>query len=144
MTAGIVVDTSAVVAILQSEDGHDVLIEHLTRAPRRLMSAATRVELGMVVEARYGMPGRELVDRFLRDAAVEIVVVDAGTADRALSAWRRYRKGRHRAALNFGDCFSYALAEEAGFALLCIGDDFTATDLPTAGPTRRDRAEVEP
>ena len=143
MTAGIVVDMSAVVAILQSDDGHDVLIEHLACAPRRLMSAATRVELGMVVEARYGMPGRELVDRFLRDAAVELVAVDAGTADRALSAWRRYGKGRHRAALNFGDCFSYALAEDTGFALLCTGEDFTATDLPTAAPTRRGEVDVE-
>lgn len=144
MTSGIVVDTSAVVAILQSEDGHDVLIEHLARAPRRLMSAATRVELGIVLEARYGMSGRELVDRFLRDAAIELVAADAGAADRALSAWRRYGKGRHPAALNFGDCFAYALAEDTGFPLLCIGDDFTATDLPTACPSRRDVGGVGP
>lgn len=131
MTAGLVVDTSAVVAILQSEDGHTLLLDHLARAPRRLMSAATRVELGMVVEARFGTRGRELADRFLRAAAVELVAVDAGSADRALSAWRRYGKGRHPAGLNFGDCFSYALAEDTGFPLLCTGNDFVATDLPT-------------
>ncbi len=134
MTAGVVVDTSAVVAILQSEDGHAVLLEHLAQAPRRLMSAATRVELGMVVEARYGTPGRELADRFVRDAAIELVAVDGETADRALSAWRRFGKGRHPAALNFGDCFSYALAEDTGFPLLCTGRDFAATDLPTSPP----------
>jgi ribonuclease VapC len=141
MTAGIVVDTSAVVAILQSEDGHDVLLEHLAEAHTRLMSAATRVELGMVIEARYGAPGRELADRFLRDVAVELVAVDAGTADRALSAWRRYGKSRHPAALNFGDCFSYALAEDTGFPLLCTGNDFTATDLATAKPVRLDEGD---
>lgn len=133
MTAGIVVDTSAVIAILQSENGHDVLLEHLMQATRRFMSAATRVELGIVVEARFGMPGRELADRFLRDAAIELVVVDGDTADRALSAWRRYGKGRHPAGLNYGDCFSYALAEDTGFPLLCTGNDFATTDLAISG-----------
>jgi ribonuclease VapC len=144
VTAGIVLDTSAVVAILQSEDGHDVLLEHMAQASRRLMSTATRVELGLVVEARYGTPGRELADRFLRDAAVELVAVDAGIADRALSAWRRYGKGRHPAALNFGDCFSYALTDDTGFPLLCTGNDFTATDLPTAGPARCAEGDIQP
>jgi ribonuclease VapC len=144
MTAGVVVDTSAVVAILQSETGHEVLLAHLAQATRRLMSTATRVELGIVVEARYGTPGRELTDRFLRDASIELVPVDAESADRALSAWRRYGKGRHPAALNLGDCFSYALAEETGLPLVCTGNDFTATDLTTCGPTRREEGDVRP
>jgi len=92
-----------------------------------------------VVEARFGTPGRELTDRFLRDASIEMVAVDAGTAERALSAWRRYGTGRHPAALNLGDCFSYALAEETGLPLVCTGNDFTASDLPTCGPTRSAR-----
>ena len=71
----------------------------------------------------------------------KLVAVDAGTADRALSAWRRYGKGRHPAALNFGDCFSYALAEDTGFTLLCTGNGFTATDLATAGPVRLDEGD---
>lgn len=136
MTFGVVVDTSAVVAILQSEEGSDVLLERLAQSSPRLMSAATRVELGIVVEARLGAPGRDLVERFLRDADVEVMAVDADAADRALSAWRRFGKGRHRAALNFGDCFSYALAEDTGVPLLCTGEDFTATDLPTVPPRR--------
>jgi ribonuclease VapC len=132
VSGGVVVDTSAVVAILQSEEGSDRLVECLAAAGVRLMSTATRVELGIVIEARFGPSGRDLVDRLLRDAAVELVDVDAAMADRAMSAWRRFGKGRHRAALNFGDCFSYALAEHSGLPLLCTGADFAATDLPTA------------
>ena len=132
MTGGVVVDTSAVVAILQSEVGSGRLVDGLAGAAVRLMSTATRVELGIVVEARFGPAGRDLVDRLLRDADVELVDVDAAMADRALSAWRRFGKGRHRAALTFGDCFSYALAEHSGFPLLCTGADFAATDLTVA------------
>lgn len=107
------------------------------------MSAATQVELGIVVEARFGAPGRDLVERFLRDADVEVVAVDADAAGRALSAWRRFGKGRHRAALNLGDCFSYALAEDTGAPLLCAGDDFAATDLPTAPPRHVARTDLD-
>lgn len=60
--------------------------------------------------------------------------MDAEAADRALGAWRRYGKGGHPAALNFGDCFSYALAERTGLPLLCTGDDFAATDLDVIRP----------
>ena len=79
--AGIVVDTSAVVAVLQAEAPSAQIVAHLAGAAPRLMSTATRVELGIVVEARFGAAGRDLVDRFLRDAAVELVDVTAETAD---------------------------------------------------------------
>jgi len=131
-SAGLVVDTSAVVALLQAEDGSDALLDRLDRPGRRLMSAAIRVEPGIVVEARFGPPGQDVVDRFVRDAEIEVVAVDADMADRALQAWLRYGKGRHRAALTFGDCFSYALADHSGLPLLCIGSDFAATDLEMA------------
>jgi ribonuclease VapC len=104
-------------------------VAHLAGAAPRLMSTATRVELGIVVEARFGAAGRDLVDRFLRDAAVELVDVTGETAERAMSAWRRFGEGRHPAGLNFGDCFAYALADHSGFPLLCAGEDFAATDL---------------
>ena len=68
------------------------------------------------------------------DAEVSIEPVDADLAERAISAWRRYGKGRHAAALNFGDCFSYALAERTGHPLLCTGNDFAATDIPVLRP----------
>lgn len=127
----LVIDTSAVVAILRSEDGSAALVEHLSAAGTRLTSAASRVEMGIVVEARLGPAGAEALARFLRDADIVVVDVDPDTADRALGAWRRYGKGRHRAALNFGDCFTYALAEVTGFPVLCTGEDFAATDLET-------------
>jgi ribonuclease VapC len=126
----LVVDTSAAVAIIRGEPGADELAEYLEGALVRLMSAAIRVELGIVIEARLGPAGQDVVDRFLRDARIEVVSLDAEQAERAMSAWRRYGKGRHRAALNYGDCFTYALAERTGHPILCIGDDFAATDIP--------------
>lgn len=130
----VVVDTSAAVAVLLSEPGSGDLVGSLEAATARLMSAATRVELGIVIEARLGAAGADAISRFLRDAEIEIAAVDSDAADRALSAWRRYGKGRHRAALNFGDCFAYALAERTGLPLLCTGDDFAATDLDVIRP----------
>lgn len=129
-TVPLVVDTSAVVAILQSERGSDGLVVHLAGAGPCVMSAASRVEVGIVIEARLGAPGADVVERLLRDAAISVVPVDLDAAERALGAWRRYGKGRHPAALNYGDCFTYALAEVTGFPVLCTGKDFAATDLP--------------
>jgi ribonuclease VapC len=98
------------------------------------MPAAIRVELGIVIEARLWPAGQDVVDRFLRDAKVDIVPVDADLAARAMSGWRRYGKGRHPAGLNFGDCFTYALAERTGHPVLCTGDDFAATDITVVRP----------
>jgi ribonuclease VapC len=136
-TRAVVVDTSAAVAILLGESGNDDLVHSLETATARLMSAANRVELGMVIEARLGPAGVDAISRLLRDANIKVVDVDIDAADRALSAWRRYGKGRHRAALNFGDCFAYALAERTGLPLMCTGDDFAATDLQVIRPTGR-------
>ncbi|MGH3802728.1 MAG: type II toxin-antitoxin system VapC family toxin [Pseudonocardiaceae bacterium] len=130
MTAqAVVVDTSAAVAVILGEPGSDDLVGDLEGAAARLMSAASRVELGIVIEARLGPAGVDAISRFLRDADIEVMDVDIDAADRALSAWRRYGKGQHHAALNFGDCFAYALAERTGLPLLCTGNDFAATDL---------------
>jgi len=76
----------------------------------------------------------DVVDRFLRDAKVDIVPVDADLADRAMSGWRRYGKGRHPPGLNFGDCFAYALADRTGHPVLCTGNDFAATDITVVRP----------
>lgn len=130
----VAVDTSAAVAAILTEPGSDELIVHLEQAAARFMTAATRVELGLVIEARFGSPGIDAVERFMRDADIDVVGVDLDMAHRALSAWRRYGRGRHRAALNFGDCFSYALAERTGYSLLCTGNDFAATDLHVLRP----------
>jgi ribonuclease VapC len=131
---GLVVDTSAVVAVILAEPGSEELAAHLEDALVRLMPAAIRVELGMVIEARLWPAGQDVVDRFLRDANVSIVPVDADLADRAMSGWRRYGKGRHPAGLNFGDCFTYALADRTGHPVLCTGNDFAATDVAVVRP----------
>ena len=125
----VVVDTSAVVAILGNESAADDLIEALDAAEVRLMSAATLVELGIVMEARLGAAGALAVERFLRDGEVDVVAVDRYQADRAWDGWRRFGKGRHEAALNLGDCFTYALAADRDVPVLCTGNDFDKTDL---------------
>lgn len=130
----LVVDTSAAVAIVLGEPGGDDLAAYLENAVARLMSAAIRVELGIVMEARLRPAGQDVVERFLRDARIDLVPVDTDLAERAMSGWRRYGKGRHPAGLNFGDCFTYALAERTGHPVLCTGDDFAATDLPVLRP----------
>lgn len=131
----IVVDTSAVVAILGNEPAANDAIEALDVADDRLMSAATLVELGIVMEARLGAAGVLAVDRFLRDGEVNVVAVDRQQADRALDGWRRFGKGRHKAALNLGDCFTYGLAADRDLPVLCTGNDFGETDL-TVWPER--------
>lgn len=130
----LVVDTSAAVAIILGEAASDDLADHLERALVRLMPAPVRVELGIVIEARLWPSGQDIVERFLREAKVEIVPFDAELAARALSAWRRYGKGRHPAGLNLGDCFTYALAEQTGHPVLCTGDDFAVTDIAVVRP----------
>ena len=125
----LVVDTSAAVAVILGEPGSVELAAHLEDALARLMPAAIRVELGIVIEARLWPAGQDIVDRFLRDAKIDIVSVDADLAARAMSGWRRYGKGRHPAGLNFGNCFTYALAERTGHPVLCTGGDFAATDI---------------
>lgn len=117
------------VAILGSESAVNDVIAALDAAEDQLMSAATLVELGIVMEARLGPAGALAVDRFLRDGEVNVVAVDRRQADRALDGWRRFGKGRHKAALNLGDCFTYALASDRDLPVLCTGNEFALTDL---------------
>ena len=131
----VVVDTSAIVAVLAREPGHDWLAAQLARASDRLMTAPTALELGIVLEAR-SPAATGILRRTLRDAQIAVIPFDDNLADRTLDAWRRYGKGRHPAALNFGDCCSYALAEATGCPLLCVGDDFSLTDLTVWTPPR--------
>lgn len=133
----LVIDTSAAVAIVFDEPGSEELASHLEGALARLMPAAIRVELGIVIETRLWPAGQDVVDRFIRDAKVDIVPVDEDLAARAMSGWRRYGKGRHRAGLNFGDCFTYALADRTGHPVLCTGEDFAATDVTVLRPRQK-------
>lgn len=97
---------------------------------RLLMSAATLVELGIVLEARLGPVGTAVIERFRRASQLEVIEVDEETAHMAIDGWRRFGKGRHPAGLNYGDSFVYALASTTGASVLCLGDDFAQTDLP--------------
>ena len=94
-----------------------------------MMSAATRVELAIVIEARTGPAGAQLLDELLARIDIQIVAVDEALAQEATICWRRFGKGRHKAALNYGDTFSYALARKMGLPLLFVGDDFSHTDI---------------
>lgn len=125
----VVVDTSAAVALLTGESVGAWVMDVLDGARRRVLSAASLVELGIVLEARFGPVGSAVADRFLRDAAIEVVPLDREQADLAVTAWRRFGKSRHAAGLNLGDCFTYALAAALGLPVLCIGGDLPATDL---------------
>ena len=127
-----VIDTSALVAVLFGEPERDDLIARIAADGRRLISAGTLLEAGILVEARRGEPaGREL-DLFLHRAGVVCVAVDERQATIARAAWRTFGKGRHPAGLNYGDCFGYALARASSEPLLYKGDDFAQTDIAAA------------
>lgn len=113
-----VVDTSAIVALLFAEPEAPAIAGALMSAPSRLMSAVTRVELSFVVEGRKGEQGRQDLQRLLSRGSFEIVSVTPHHAELAIDAFRRFGKGRHPAALNIGDCFSYALAKATELPLL--------------------------
>lgn len=127
-----VIDTSALLAILQREPESRVFNEAIEAAASRLLSAGNFVELSIVVEARTGAAGIRELDHFLETAGIEVVDVDGRQAMEARRAFQIYGKGRHQAGLNFGDCFAYALAKIRTQSLLYKGGDFSATDVITA------------
>src|SRR5688500_18590389 len=127
-----VVDTSAIVAILLREPDADTYSKCLEETARAVMSAITRVELSFVIEGRYRETGRLAIEHALRDSGIEIAAVTPQHAEIAIEAFRQYGKGRHRAALNIGDCFSYALAKATDLPLLFKGNDFIHTDIRPA------------
>jgi ribonuclease VapC len=128
----IVIDTSAVVAILFEEEDQLRYAEAIEGAATRLVSAVTRVELSFVIEGRKREAGRERLERFFALTGAEIVAVTPQQATIAIGAFRNYGKGRHPAGLNIGDCFSYALASATGHPLLFKGNDFVHTDIRSA------------
>ncbi len=127
-----VIDTSALVAILQSEEGADRLLAAIERDSVRLVSAATVLELSLVVMGRYGTGAESLLDRLLRDLGATVVAFDTEQLAIARDAAARFGRGRHTAALNVGDCFAYALSMAHNEPLLCVGEDFARTDVAVA------------
>lgn len=127
-----VIDTSALVAVLLGEPERDLFIALLAGAEDPLVSAATLVESSIVMQTKVGDEGVNDLDALLTAAAVRVVAVDAEQAHLARQAFARFGKGRNRANLTFGDCFSYALARAAGRRLLFKGTDLGHTDVLSA------------
>jgi ribonuclease VapC len=127
-----IIDTSAIIAVLQDEPERRRFNEMIEAAPRKRLSAATLLELSIVTEVRHGAEGIRELDLYLATAGIETLAVDRAQALLARDAFRRFGKGRHRAALNFGDCFSYALAKSLDEPLLFKGSDFGLTDITLA------------
>jgi len=127
-----IVDASAIIAILRDENDGPALARALEQAPVRRISAATYVEAAVVTDSNRDPVLSRRFDDLLRDSAIAIEPVTAEQAKIARDAYRDFGKGRHRAGLNFGDCFAYALAKVTGEPLLFKGDDFLHTDVETA------------
>ena len=124
-----ILDSSAVIAILLKEPGYERLRDRLATSEQASIGAPTVLESSMVLSARLGHAGKTLLARFLQEAEIEVVEFTADHWTVAADAFLAFGKGRHRAGLNLGDCTTYAVAKLASQPLLCLGDDFPATDL---------------
>ena len=127
-----ILDTSALVAVLYGEPEARDFVERIHAADVCRISVANHVELSMLVESQLGPDGTRQADAFLRRAGVVVEPVTTEQGDLARQAFFDFGEGRHKAALNFGDCFAYALARATGEALLFKGDDFALTDIRRA------------
>ena len=124
-----VIDTSALVAILQNEPERRTFNEAIEAADTRSISTASLLETSIIIESRYGPDGVRDLDLLISKAQISLVSVDTDQTYIARHAFRQYGKGRHPAGLNFGDCFAYALAKALDEPLLFKGGDFTQTDI---------------
>lgn len=124
-----VIDASVLVAILTGEAERRAFIEAIEAADSRRVSVGTFVEASIIIESRLGAEGLRDFDRFIAVSGIDIAPVDLEQGYTARLAYSQFGKGRHRAGLNYGDCFAYALARAMGEPLLCKGHDFVHTDL---------------
>jgi ribonuclease VapC len=124
-----VVDTSALVAILQDEPERRKFNEAIEAAEARSISTASFLETSIILESRFGADGVRDLDLFIAKAQISLLSVDEEQAHVARDGFRKYGKGRHPAGLNYGDCFSYALARSRDEPLLFKGQDFLKTDV---------------
>jgi ribonuclease VapC len=128
----VIVDTSVIIAILKDERDADTIGDALAQAEVRRMSAVSYVEAAVVVDSNRNPVLSRRFDDLLRDVQIAVEPVTLNQARIAREAYRDFGKGRHRAGLNFGDCFAYALAKEKGETLLFKGQDFCHTDIEAA------------
>src|SRR6266566_3357400 len=127
----IVADTSAIIAVMLKEPGHELLIDLIARSDACIISAVTMVEITMVI-SRSVRDAKTAVEMYLQQTGISVISADATHAEFAQHAFLTYGKGRHPAPLNIGDCFSYAAAKALNAPLLYVGDDFGKTDIRTA------------
>jgi len=125
-----IIDSSAVLAVIGKEPGFERILHELASSPETRIGAPTKLETGIVLSARFGPRGKTILARFLQENAITTVAFDDEHAAVALGAYSRFGKGRQPAALNFGDCCTYSTASIAAEPLLCTGKDFGQTDLP--------------
>jgi ribonuclease VapC len=124
-----IIDTSALIAILYNEADADLYADALAKSEYRLMSAANYLESGIVIDRQRGAAAGRQLDSLILRAEVKVESVTREQADIARQAYLDFGKGAHPAGLNFGDCFSYALAKSLGMPLLFKGEDFALTDI---------------
>jgi ribonuclease VapC len=128
----VIVDSSAIVAIVLREPGWEALVARLGSEAAPGIGAPTLAEAGLVLTAKMGADARIVLSRLIQETALSVIPFGEEHWRAAVDAYGRFGKGRHRAALNFGDCLTYAVARLAGEPLLFVGDDFSKTDLPSA------------
>ncbi len=124
-----VIDTSAIIAILTAEPETNRLANAIATDPRRMMGSFSLLEAGIVIESRKGDSGGRELDILLHRVNIEVIPLTLELVQLAQEAWSRFGKGRHPARLNIGDCCSYALAKYSGEPLLFKGNDFSQTDI---------------
>ena len=127
-----ILDSSAVVAIVLREPDHQRILARMRAAARLSIGAATLLEAAIVLSSRLGEDARGRLARLLQEGGIGILPVTDAHYAVAMDAWLRFGRSRHPAALNFGDCLAYAMAIVAREPLLCVGDDFPQTDCPLA------------
>jgi len=128
----VILDSSAIIAILMAEPDADQLLEKLTSSANVRVGGPTLTETAIVLASKLGSDPRRLIEGFLQELEVTVIPFGDLHWQESLDAYLRFGKGRHPAALNLGDTMSYAVAKVAGEPLLCIGKDFPRTDLPLA------------
>jgi len=126
-----VIDTSALIAILLKETEAEKFAKAILHDSKRLLSAFSALETSVVIEARKGENGKKELDKLLHLTKIEIVEMNAQQVQFGLEAWQKFGKGHHPAKLNLGDCCSYALAKYSNEPLLFKGNDFSKTDIKT-------------
>lgn len=127
-----IIDTSALLAVVLTEHDELRFLAAIVSSRKRAMSVANWLEATIVVESRGDPVASSSLDQFIRDAQIGLIDVTVEQTELARNAWRKFGRGKHRASLNFGDCFAYSLAKMRNEPLLFKGDDFAQTDVEPA------------